>query len=224
MLGGSYKLITFDCYGTLIDWVGGIRHGLSSLLAGAGVSVSTDALYEAYLRADAELEKPPWRSYAEVLQQAVVELGRRFGFEVNEHNRRALVDSLPSWAPFADTNEALKRLKRRYRLAVLSNIDRDLFTHTARHFAVDFDWVVTAEDVRAYKPAPHHFERICELSGYGSGDMLHAAQSLYHDIVPCTRLGRDCVWINRRGEANNTGAAPMAELANLTALADALGA
>ena len=223
MLGGPYKLITFDCYGTLIDWASGIRRGLSSLLQDAGLVVSTEALYEAYLQADAELEKPPWRPYAEVLQQAVTLLGRRFGFPVNQQNRRALLDSLPSWPPFADTNDALKRLKQRYQLAVLSNIDRDLFAQTAGHFAVDFDWVVTAEDVQAYKPAPNHFQRIRQLTGYDPGDILHAAQSLYHDIVPCARLGRACMWINRLNEANHTGATPTAELPNLTALAEALG-
>jgi 2-haloacid dehalogenase len=158
-----------------------------------------------------------------VLQRAVVRLGSRFGLAVNDESHRVLVDSLPAWSPFRDTNDALKRLKAKYRLAVLSNIDRDLFARTAEHFDVQFDWVVTAEDVQAYKPSPNHFERICELTGYGARDILHAAQSLYHDIVPCTKLGRPAVWINRRNERNDTGADPLAEFPTLAALADALG-
>ncbi|UCG33277.1 MAG: haloacid dehalogenase type II [Phycisphaerales bacterium] len=224
MLEGPYKLLTFDCYGTLIDWASGIRAGLSSLLDEAGAQATTDEIYEAYLPIEMELEKPPWRPYAEVLQQAVVQLGARFGFEVNEQNRHALVDSLPSWAPFPDTNGALKRLKAKYRLAVLSNIDRDLFARTSEHFDVEFDWVVTAEDVRAYKPALGHFERIVQLSGISPTEILHTAQSLHHDIVPCTRLGRACVWINRRGEADVAGGTPPTQFPNLAALADDLGA
>jgi 2-haloalkanoic acid dehalogenase type II len=158
-----------------------------------------------------------------VLQQAVVQLGARFGFEVNDANRCALVESLPTWVPFPDTNDALKRLKTKYKLAILSNIDRDLFARTAGHFNVRFDWVVTAEEVRAYKPAPDHFERIVALSGIPPAKILHAAQSLYHDIVPCTKLARPAVWVNRRNEKNETACKPLAELHTLAALADALG-
>ena len=223
MLDGPYRLLTFDCYGTLIDWAGGIRAGLSLLLDEAGVKATTDEVYEAYLPIEMDLQKPPWRPYADLLQQAVVQLGSRFGFEVNDENRRALVDSLPAWAPFRDTNDALKRLKAKYRLAVLSNIDHDLFARTAEHFDVEFDWIVTAEDVKAYKPAPDHFNRIVELCGCPSAEILHVAQSLYHDIVPCTKLGRPAVWINRRNERNDTGAEPLAVFPTLAALADALG-
>lgn len=224
MLDGPYKLLTFDCYGTLIDWASGIRAGLTSLLDQAGVEANANEVYEAYLPIEMELEKPPWRPYAEVLQQAVVQLAARFGFEVNDANRRALVESLPAWVPFPDTNSALKRLKEKYKLAILSNIDRDLFARTAEHFEVNFDWVVTAEDVRAYKPTPDHFERILALSGIPPTEILHAAQSLYHDIVPCAKLGRPAVWINRRNEKNDTAAEPLAEFDTLAALADALKA
>ena len=188
------------------------------------MKATTDEVYAAYLPIEMELQKPPWRSYAEVLQQAVVQLGSRFGFKVNDKHRRILVNSLPAWAPFPDTNDALERLKAKYRLAVLSNIARDLFARTAEHFDVQFDWVVTAEDVKAYKPAPDHFMRIVELCNCPSAEILHAAQSLYHDIVPCTTLGRPAVWINRRDERNDTDGEPLAEFPTLAAVADALGA
>ena len=133
-----------------------------------------------------------------------------------------VAEGLGHWPLFADTNEALCLLKRRYRLGVLSNIDRDLFDATASHFEIDFDFVVTAEDVRSYKPGNGHFERL--LAEHGDRETtLHVAQSLFHDGVPCARFGLAYVWINRYNEPNATAVRPLAEYADLRSLAEAAG-
>jgi 2-haloacid dehalogenase len=132
-----------------------------------------------------------------------------------------LAETLPEWRPFPDTNEALRRLKDRYRLGILSNIDQDLFTETARHFEVDFDVVVTAEDVRSYKPGHLHFLKLIE--DYADSDsVLHVAQSLYHDGRPAGDLNIAFVWINRYNEVNTEGVTPLAEYPDLKSLADAV--
>jgi 2-haloacid dehalogenase len=223
MLSGDYKMLTFDCYGTLIDWDSGIRGALQSLIDSSGVSVGAEEVYAAYIETEAGLERAPYLRYAEILQRVVVELGARFGFAVDESGRRALVDSLPHWQPFDDTNAALIRLRSRYQLGILSNIDRDLNARTREHFDVAFDQVVTAEDVGSYKPAHGHFERILAETGYDKSEILHVAQSVFHDIVPATALGFTSVWINRRGERNESGVVPNAEFPDLKSLADALG-
>jgi len=211
--------ITFDCYGTLIDWRAGLHQSLAELLELAPGELPV-GLFEAYVQTEAEIEAGPYRSYREVLAAAAERLADRFKFELSPGISRLFAETLPHWAPFEDTNGALARLKRRYRLGVLSNVDRDLFAGTALNFGVEFDFVVTAEDVQAYKPARAHFERL--LSQYGErGRVLHAAQSLFHDGGPAQELGIAFAWINRYAEPNTTAVRPLAEFADLRALADA---
>lgn len=220
----GYELLTFDCYGTLIDWAAGIRRAVEGVAAESGVPVDAGELYRAHARIEAEAQQPPWRGYREVLTEVLVGLGRELGFAAPAARRPALAESVPSWPAFPDTNPALVRLKRRFRLGILSNIDRDLLRRTMEHFEVAFDVVVTAEDVRSYKPGHAHFERLRELERPAAGAWLHVAQSLFHDVMPAGELGIPCVWINRRGETNDSGAAPLAEFPDLSALADWLGA
>ncbi len=216
----SFQLLTFDCYGTLIDWVGGIRRAVSAVAARAGLRLDPEALNAAYMRIEPQAQRPPWRPYREVLVDVLYLLGRELGFAVAPADASALADSLPDWPPFSDTNAALARLKQRCRLGILSNIDRDLITQTVRHFSVDFDRIVTAEDVRAYKPCLAHFLRLRETENPAPGAWLHVAQSLFHDIAPCNELGIPCVWINRQAERNDTGPKPSAEFPDLASFAD----
>lgn len=207
------KTITFDCYGTLIDWRAGLSRSCAELF-GPSVADRTDELFNAYLQIEAEVEAQQYQSYRQVLSTVARRLALRFGHELPPERANLLAEILPEWLPFADTNEALMRLKKRYRLGVLSNIDRDLFAGTARHLDTAFDFVVTAEDVRAYKPAPPHFERL--LSAHSRSDeVLHVAQSLFHDGVPTCRLGIPYVWINRYNDANETTVCPLASYPNL---------
>jgi len=213
------KTITLDCYGTLIDWRAGLSRSLAELF-GLSVADRTDELFKAYIQIEAEVEAQQYQSYRQVLSTVARRLAGRFGFELPPQRAGLLAEMLPEWPPFADTNEALLRLKERYRLGVLSNIDRDLFAGTARHFDVTFDFVVTAEDVRAYKPAHPHFERLLSVHSR-SDEVLHVAQSLFHDGVPTGQLGIAYVWINRYNDANETTVRPLATYPDLACFAEA---
>jgi len=212
------ETITFDCSGTLIDWESGLRDVLRRL---AGDGVADDAaLFDAYLATEAEIEAGPYMSYRSVLAETVSRLGRRFGFHVPD--RELPARALPGWRPFPDTNEALRRLKARCRLGMLSNVDRDLLAETAKHLDVDFDFVITAADVKSYKPGHAHFQAALDRADVSPDTWVHAAQSLFHDCEPAGRLGVRAVWINRRNETNRTSARPAATFPTLTALADAV--
>ncbi len=224
------KTITFDCYGTLVDWRTGLTRCFGELfgpVAGCwtGLKPAPHVLFESYLRAEAEVEATAeplcggYRSYRQVVSTAVRRVAERFGYDLPPGRADLLAETLPDWPLFADTNDALVRLKQRYRLGVLSNIDRDLFSKTARHFEVAFDFVVTAEDVKSYKPALGHFQRLLMEHG-GREDVLHVAQSLFHDGVPTTELGIAYVWINRYREANETAVRPLAEYPGLASFAE----
>ena len=191
-LAPNLELITFDCYGTLIDWEAGIGGCQCDL--GAPENRHREII-EAYVRTEAAIEQQGYRPYREILSAAQAGIVRDFGLKISDTQHDALVRSLPTWRPFADTNEALKRLKQRFRLGILSNVDRDLFAETCQHFDVDFDLVVTAEDVESYKPAHPHFLQMLERVG-GPWHVLHVAQSLYHDAKPAAELKLNYVWIN----------------------------
>lgn len=218
------EILTFDCYGTLVDWNAGIRWALERVIdaCGAAERVRLDDAVAEYHRLEPIIQGRAHLPYRQVLDTALSQLADRFDLELRPQQLHALSDSIGDWPPFADTNAALTQLKRRYRLGILSNIDRDLFARTARQFRVAFDFVVTAEDVRAYKPAHAHFLRALAQVNDDRTRLLHVAQSLYHDCVPCKQLGIACVWINRLAEQNRLDAEPIAEFPELAAFADAI--
>ncbi|MCP4251345.1 MAG: HAD-IA family hydrolase [bacterium] len=218
------RTISFDCYGTLIDWIGGIR-GVFETLAAAGGAIPTDerAFFDAYLEAEAEAEGGPYRPYVQVLAAVQERLAAKLGIAFPPEQANLLAESVPNWKPLPDTNAALVRLKTRYRLGILSNIDNDLFAATARHVDVAFDFVITAQDVGSYKPARGHFDRLTETVATDLQTHLHVAQSLFHDGVPANELGMPFVWINRRNETNDSTARPLAVFDDLNGLADAMG-
>jgi 2-haloacid dehalogenase len=213
--------ITFDCYGTLIDWKAGLTQSFRDLL---GSVVDTDPMrvFDTYVEVEAAEEAQLYRPYREILASVAVTMGQEFDVAVTAAQAADFAQSLPGWRPFPDTNEVLSRLKRRFRLGVLSNVDRDLFVGTCLHFNVEFDVVITAEDVRSYKPALGHFQEY--LSRHGRAERtLHVAQSLYHDGRPASDLGLAYAWINRYNHANDTDVEPLATFEDLRGLADALG-
>lgn len=211
------ELITFDCYGTLVDWESGLRAAIKEVSGH-----DSAALYEAYMEAEVEIESGPYRPYREVQAETLRRIAVRLEFDLPQSAADVLACTLPTWPVWPDTNPALKRLKERYRIGVLSNIDHDLFAHTAGNLAVEIDVLVTAEDVRSYKPAHMHFLRVLADMGGDPETVLHVAQSLFHDCVPATQLGIPNVWINRRNETNETDAQPIAVFEDLSGLADAL--
>ena len=215
-----YDVVTFDCYGTLIDWRGGIAAAFRDAAARDGVPLSTEDVLRAYSEVEPVVEEEMYRSYRAVLTETARRVGPRLGWPIPPDRATFLPESLPAWKPFPDTNAALERLVRAgYTLGILSNVDDDLLSGTRRHFTVDFEIIVTAQQVRSYKPAPGHFTVARQrISGRR---WLHAAQSYFHDIVPAVSLGVPVAWINRHRQATPEGGArPDREFEKLSGLAD----
>ncbi len=216
----EFDLVTFDCYGTLIDWEGGITKAFQSEAALDGLSFDRESIIAAYHTEEPVVESE-YRTYREVLMETAQRVASRLGWNIEPDRARFLAASLPEWKPFADTNAALERLARRFSLGILSNTDDDLLALTRRHFTVDFDLIVTAQQVRSYKPGHAHF--LEAESRAGELRLLHAAQSYFHDVVPARALNLPVVWVNRKSErVPEGGVGPTAEVANLAALADLL--
>lgn len=205
-----FRVLTFDCYGTLIDWERGILAALGPLLAAHGKSLADEKLLELYGELEAEAEAGEYQSYRKVLEGVARGVGRRLGFESSEQEARSLPESLKNWQPFPDTVAALKKLKSRYKLAIVSNTDDDLFADTARLLEVSFDWVITAQQARSYKPSHRNFKLALERIALPPDQVLHCAQSIYHDVIPARELGLATVWVNRRG-AKGGGATKAAQ-------------
>jgi 2-haloacid dehalogenase len=210
---GPYEALTFDCYGTLIDWETGLLGALHLILGAHRVSVDDDELLEAYARHEAALESGDYLSYRDVLAGSLEGLGRDYGFEPTAEERTAFSESVGEWPPFPDSAVALERLKERFKLGVITNCDDDLFARSSRHLGVHFDWVVTAQQARSYKPALHNFEFAFSVIGAPRNRILHVAQSLFHDHVPAKELGLATVWVDRRGGQEGSGATPPADAA-----------
>ena len=221
-----FKILTFDCYGTLVDWESGIFGALRPILAAHGKFVSDAQLLEMYAELEVQAQQGEYRSYREVLQSVVDGFGKHLGFEPSGDERRSLPDSLRSWLPFADTVAALGRLKSKYKLAVISNIDDELFVPTATKLQVRFDHVITAEQARCYKPGTEIFNLALKTIGYPPSQILHCGQSVYHDVVPAQALGLGTVWVKRPSPRAGAGAAkaasgrPDLEVPDLATLAD----
>ena len=221
---GRIHLLTFDCYGTLIDWARGIVDAVTPEAARDGLRLEPERILEAHARIERAVEAEGYRSYREVLRETALRAAREWDWPLDPARARFLPDSVGAWPPFPDTNPALRRLRARFRLAILSNVDDDLLAGTLRHLDVDFDFTVTAQQVRSYKPAPAHFHEALRRAG-GRAGILHAAQSLYHDVAPAKRLGFPVAWVNRRGETPPASVpAPDLVVPDLGALADALAA
>lgn len=216
----AYDLITFDCYGTLIDWRGGITGAFRDAAARDGVALDDAAVLALYNEIEPAVEAEPYRRYRDVLAESARRVAARLSWPLPEGAAAFLAQSLPGWTPFPDTNAALERLAAAgYSLGVLSNTDDDLLAATRRHLTVPFDMVVTAQQVRSYKPGHGHFQ--VARGRLGGRRWLHAAQSYFHDVVPARALGIPVAWINRHGEAPPpAGATPDREFDTLTELAD----
>lgn len=206
----EFKALSFDCYGTLIDWERGILDGLRGALGDPVARIPDDALLEAYARHEAGLERGPYRRYREVLEGAARGVAAELGASPDERALAAFANSVGKWPPFPDSVEALARLRDRFRLGVITNCDDDLFERSADRLGQPFTWVVTAQQVAAYKPSTAGFERAFSLIGRPRERILHVAQSLYHDHVPAQALGLATAWIDRRHDRPGFGATPAA--------------
>ena len=214
-----YDIITFDCYGTLVDWEGGISAAFKEAAAEDGVRPGREEILAAHAEIEPRVQAEGFRTYRDVLTETGRRMALGFGWAIDHPQARFLVESLPEWKVFGDTNAALRRLRDAgCRLGILSNVDDDLLCATMRQFDCGFELIVTAQQVRSYKPAAAHFSTARDA--IGEDRWLHAAQSWFHDVVPATALGIPTAWINRNRDAPREDAEPEYEFADLNGLAD----
>jgi len=226
----EFEALTFDCYGTLIDWERAILAELRRLFGEDSIGGrSADELLELFGRLEADAESGPYRTYRKVLSDVALGFGRELGLDVSREKASAFAASVAVWPPFDDSVDALRVLGSRYRLAIVSNVDDDLFHGSAELLRADFAVVVTAQQVRSYKPAHDHFRAVTTRLGLSRRRILHVAQSLYHDIAPARELGIACVRVNRRegrtggGATRPTDAVPDLEVPDLVSLVGEMG-
>jgi 2-haloacid dehalogenase len=222
----AFEVLTFDCYGTLIDWETGIVAGIRPVLAAHGVEMADDQILEGFARHEAALEAGPYQTYRAVLAGSLGGLADELGIEVTAEELATFGESVPGWPAFADSSDALRRLASRYRLGVITNCDDDLFAASALRLEVPFEWVFTAEQAQDYKPSVAPFVMALNAIDVPKDRVLHVAQSLYHDHVPAQSLGLATAWVNRRHDRPGSGATPAAtatpdlEVPDLATLAD----
>jgi 2-haloacid dehalogenase len=228
-----FSALTFDCYGTLIDWEAGILAALRPWAAARRVTADDEELLAAFAQAESRREvADPTAPYPRILAGVLEDLGERFGADVSREEAEAFAGSVKDWPAFPDSPEGLAYLQRHYKLVIVSNVDRASFRHSNSRLGVTFDAVVTADDAGAYKPAHNHFRlALAKLADMGvpRDRVLHVAQSLYHDHVPAQQLGLRTMWVNRRAAHGQDGGAtpaapvpvtPDGEVPTLAALAD----
>ena len=205
-----FEALTFDCYGTMIDWETGILAGLRHVLEPRGITAGDEQLLESYGRQEAAVESGPYLRYRGVLARSLRGVCEELGFAPTAAEEAAFGGSIADWPAFPDSHAALERLATRFKLGVITNCDDDLFAASNRRLGVRFDWVVTAQQVGSYKPNHRNFEVAFERIGLPRERILHVAQSLYHDHVPARALGLSTVWIDRRQDRSGSGATPQA--------------
>ncbi len=203
--------LTFDCYGTLIDWETGLWEAFRPVLAAHAVEMDPDDVLTRFARHEAAAESGTYQRYTEVLAAGLRGVADELGFIPDDDEVAAFSRSVEAWPAFPDSVDALVRLKRRFRLGVITNCDDDLFAASNRRLGVEFDWIVTAQQVGAYKPSEANFLVAFERLGLPHDRIVHVAQSLFHDHVPAKRLGLTTVWIDRRHDRPGSGATPPAE-------------
>ena len=227
-----YRALTFDCYGTLIDWDRGLGTWLETWARSKGSPLGASVWVRRFAALETRVQQEhPKAPYPEILARVGEELALEAGLPWSESDALAFGTSVGDWPPFPDTADALRALAERFRLVIVSNVDRGSFDRTSRHLGMIFDAVVTAEEVGAYKPDPRMFHRAFEVLaewGITRGETLHVAQSLYHDVAPARSLGLDTVWVNRTKASGELGAShggkvsvePDLEVTSLQELAD----
>jgi 2-haloacid dehalogenase len=224
-----FEVFTFDCYGTLINWEAGMLPVLRRILAQHGKKLDDSTLLKLYGDFELLSEQGSFRPYREVLQSVVRRFGAELGFVPTEKDVQSLPESLPDWRPWPDTVAALRELKRKFRLVILSNVDDDLFAATRPQLEVHFDDVITAQQAQAYKPSRKIFDLALKRIKSPVERILHVAQSVYHDMVPAQALGLATVWVNRPSARAGIGAVkaaqavPDLEVASLAELVAAVG-
>jgi 2-haloacid dehalogenase len=220
----AFDVLTFDTYGTLIDWEAGILAAIRPTLEAHGIESDDDGVLEAFARHEAEIEAGPYRPYRQVLGEVLTAMLGHFGQTPTDEEVAAFGGSVVDWPAFPDSAAALARLHERFKLGVITNCDDDLFAASEARLGTTFDWVVTAQQARRSKPNPRGFELLFERVGLPPARILHVAQSLFHDHVTAKRLGLSTVWVDRRaglagGATPPAAAAPDLEVPDMATLA-----
>lgn len=220
----NITFVTFDVYGTLIDRDTGIYEAFAAEAARDGVELDRAELLGLVREVTREIESGSYELYAEVLRRTAIEVAKRLSWDLEPSRSGFLPDSVQRWKPYKETNTQLAKLAKKYKLGLLSNIDDKLLGQTRRHISIDFDLVVTAQQVRSYKPDPAHFTECARRMG-GKRGWVHVAASHYHDVVPCVKARVPVIWVNRNKEKlDSSQRKPTAEVPNLREAAKLLGA
>jgi 2-haloacid dehalogenase len=202
----QFRVITFDCYGTIIDWESGILGALQPILATHGARLDDAEILRLYGEFEVEAEAGKYLPYREVLREVVRGFGKQMGFQPTATEQDALPDSLANWEPFPDSVAALRALKSKLQVGIISNIDDAMFATSQPKLGLDFDYVTTAGQAQAYKPSLKIFELAERKLGVKRSQWLHAGQSIYHDVIPAKSLGLATVWVNRPSRRPGVGA------------------
>lgn len=206
-----FDTITFDCYGTLINWEDGILRCLRGILVAHDKDIDDATVLKFYGDFEARAEQGEYCCYRDVLSFVVSQFGEKFEFFPTDDELQSLPESLPTWKPWPDTVEALRELQKRFRLSIISNVDDDLFAATQPQLGVKFEEIATAQQAKAYKPSLKIFELALSRIGIPAHRVLHVGQSIYHDVLPAQSLGLATVWVNRRSKRTGVGAVKAAE-------------
>jgi 2-haloacid dehalogenase/putative hydrolase of the HAD superfamily len=217
------KFVTFDVYGTLIDWETGAFDAFTKEADRDGFTIERDELIPVFHQVQQQIQAGSYELYAEVLRRTAVQIARQLGWPLEPSRSGFLPESVQYWPPFKETNSVLAKIAKKYNVGLISNIDDKLLGQTRRHIPTDFDLVVTAQQVRSYKPDPAHFTE-CERRIGGKKGWVHVAASYYHDIEPCIKKKIPVIWVNRSGQVLETNQKkPEAEVKSLREAAKLIG-
>ena len=219
----NVTFVTFDVYGTLIDWETGIYEAFAKEAARDDFEIDRNVLIPLFHEISQEIEGGSYELYAEVLRRTAIEIAKRMEWSLEPSRSGFLPDSVQRWKPFKETNIQLQKLAKKYKLGLLSNIDDKLLGQTRRHIPTDFDLVVTAQQVRSYKPEPAHFTECARRVG-GKRGWVHVTSSHYHDVAPCIKARVPVIWVNRTKQTlDSSQKKPTAEVTSLKDAAKLLG-
>jgi 2-haloacid dehalogenase/putative hydrolase of the HAD superfamily len=217
------KFVTFDVYGTLIDWEAGAFDAFTKEAANDGFTIERDELIPLFHEVQQQIQAGSYELYAEALRRTAVQIAKQLGWPLEPSRSGFLPESVQRWQPFKETNQVLAKIAKKYSIGLISNIDDKLLGQTRRHIPIDFDLVVTAQQVRSYKPDPAHFSE-CERRIGGKKGWVHVAASYYHDVEPCVKKKIPVIWVNRTGVVLEAGQKkPDAEVKSLREAAKLLG-
>lgn len=208
----QFKILTFDCYGTLIDWKSSVLGIIQPVLLDYSIEMPDTGLFNLFLEADRDTISKDYITYREVLIRIMENIGKNLNLNLQQKDKECLVDRFGDWYPFPDSHNALIALQEKFKLAVISNVDDEMFNLTMRCIGIRFEHIITAMQVQSYKPSHNNFNTALERFGLPKEKVLHIAQSIHHDIVPTNELGWSNVWVNRYNEPERTDPAEFPDL------------